>query len=211
MDGFIYDFEWFTTQPDYGVPPNGTAGYSDFGWNTNLFPEPAKQIKDYKSQGVHFIGIRKPRLGNAKSLAMIHSNGWALNATASGFESRDLNFANPDLRKWYIQQSAPLIQVGVDGWWNDEAKASFTMYFYWNLTEFNAWAIYRPNQRLWTLNRAFSPGVQRFGAAAWTGDINAFWKELAETPTSLLNWSLAGMPYCAATSAALTAVLRRSF
>ena len=48
---------------------------------------------------------------------------------------------------------------------------------------------------MWTLNRAFSPGLQRFGAAAWTGDIHGSWKSLVETPTSLLNWSLAGMPY----------------
>jgi alpha-glucosidase len=50
---------------------------------------------------------------------------------------------------------------------------------------------------LWTLNRAFSPGVQRLGAGAWTGDIKASWKAFAETPVSLLNWSLAGMPYSA--------------
>jgi alpha-glucosidase len=48
---------------------------------------------------------------------------------------------------------------------------------------------------LWTLNRAFSPGVQRLGAAAWTGDIQSSWELLSETPTSLLNWTLAGMPY----------------
>jgi len=195
VDGFIYDFEWFISQPDYGVPPSGAIGYSDFGWNPNLFPEPAKQIHDYKEQGVHFIGIRKPRLGNEESLGIMRSKGWALNATASGFESRDLNFANPDLRKWYIQHSAPLILAGVDGWWNDEGEASYTTYFYWNLAESNAWAIYRPNQRLWTINRAFSPGVQRIGATAWTGDIQANWKELKRTPTDLLNWSLAGMPY----------------
>ncbi|HTJ00282.1 MAG TPA: TIM-barrel domain-containing protein, partial [Dongiaceae bacterium] len=49
---------------------------------------------------------------------------------------------------------------------------------------------------LWTLNRAFSPGTQRFGAAAWTGDINSSWETLAATPANLLNWSLSGMPYC---------------
>ncbi len=54
-----------------------------------------------------------------------------------------------------------------------------------------------PDDRLWTIDRAFAPGVQRFGIAAWTGDIRAGWSELAKTPTHLLNWSLAGMPYSA--------------
>jgi alpha-glucosidase len=90
-----------------------------------------------------------------------------------------------------------LLKAGVDGWWNDEGEGSFTTYFYWNQTEAKAWSLYRTNQRLWTLNRAFSPGTQRFGAAAWTGDINASWEDFAATPVSLLNWGLAGMPYCA--------------
>ena len=48
--------------------------------------------------------------------------------------------------------------------------------------------------RRWSLNRACSPGLQRTGAAAWTGDIRATWQDLQHTPATLLNWSLAGMP-----------------
>ena len=202
VDAFIYDFEWYTPNPDYGVPPLGAENYSDFNWNARLFPEPAKQIQDYKNQGVHFVGIRKPRLGNKESLVMMRTNGWALGEKSGfkkrdNFETRDMDFSNPGLSAWYGQQSSNLISAGVDGWWNDEGEASYTTYFYWNQTEVKAWSLYRPNQRLWTLNRAFSPGLQRLGAAAWTGDISASWKDLAETPASLLNWSLAGMPYAA--------------
>ncbi|HSY74124.1 MAG TPA: TIM-barrel domain-containing protein [Dongiaceae bacterium] len=195
VDAFIYDFEWFTAKPDYEVPPQGIPGYSDFGWNTNLFPEPAKQIHDYKKQGVHFVGIRKPRLGDSDSLAMMRSNGWDLRNQQNGFEARDIDFHNSELSDWYVGQSSNLFSAGVDGWWNDEGEASFTTYYYWNLTEAKAMALYHLNHRLWTLNRAFSPGTQRLGAAAWTGDINASWKDLAETPANLLNWSVAGMPY----------------
>jgi alpha-glucosidase len=48
---------------------------------------------------------------------------------------------------------------------------------------------------LWTINRAFQPGMQRYGAAAWTGDIASNWRAFADTPARLLNWSLAGMFY----------------
>jgi alpha-glucosidase len=196
VDAFIFDFEWYTTTPDYGVPPEGLPTFSDFNWNANLFPEPAAQIKALKDQGVHFVGIRKPRMGNSETLAMMRSNNWVL-ALNKGFEARDVNFANPGMSDWYVKQSADLLAAGVDGWWNDEGEGTYTIYFYWNQTEARAWSLDRTNQRMWTLNRAFSPGVQRFGAAAWTGDINASWKDLGETPTSLLNWGLAGMPYCA--------------
>jgi alpha-glucosidase len=127
---------------------------------------------------------------------MIRTNGWQLNELPDEqYHARDINFANPKFSEWYVQQSMPLLQAGVDGWWNDEGEGTFTTYYYWNQTEATAWSLYRPNQRLWTINRAFSPGTQRLGAATWTGDINASWKDLAETSASLLNWSLAGMPY----------------
>lgn len=52
-----------------------------------------------------------------------------------------------------------------------------------------------PTKRLWTINRAFAPGMQRHGAAAWTGDFLNGWQGLPQVPTRLLNWSLAGMYY----------------
>lgn len=201
VDAFIYDFEWYTTKPDYELPPEGAANFGDFGWNANLFPDPAQQIKAYKDEGIHFVGIRKPRLGNTANLAMIRERGWDLRGKGatrtSKFQSRDVDFANPQFRTWYIDQSTNLLAQGVDGWWNDEGEGSFTTYYYWNLAEADALAQVNPGHRLWTLNRAFSPGMQRLGAGAWTGDIRSTWRSLAETPTSLLNWSLAGMPYTA--------------
>lgn len=198
VDAFIYDFEWYTTTPDYKLPPSGKAGFTDFGWNTNLFPHPAEQIRNYQHQGVHFVGIRKPRLGNARTLKMARAKGWLLPANhpeKNKFHSRDVNFANPEFRKWYVAQSAGLLRDGIDGWWNDEGEGTFTTYFYWNRAEEEAFKRYKPQCRLWTLNRAFSPGTQRLGAAAWTGDVKSSWHALATTPVSLLNWSLAGMPY----------------
>jgi len=52
-----------------------------------------------------------------------------------------------------------------------------------------------PDRRLFTLNRAFSPGMARLGAVVWTGDLDSTWDELENTPGYLLNWILAGAPY----------------
>jgi len=199
VDAFIYDFEWYTTMPDYEVPAPGLANFSDFNWNTNLFPEPAQQIADYKSNGVHCVVIRKPRLGNATNLAFIRAQGWDLAGIdpkrADKFDSRDVNYRNPDFRRWYVERTTNLLAQGIDGWWNDEGEASYTTYYYWNLAEQEVLDQTAPDRRLWTINRAFSPGVQRLGAGAWTGDIRTSWKTLLNTPTSLLNWGLAGMAY----------------
>jgi alpha-glucosidase len=116
VDAFIYDFEWYTSEPDYRLPSEGVTGFTDFGWNTNLFPNPAGQIHTYHSEGIHFVGIRKPRFGNRVTLAMIRAKGWDLLVKqGENYQTRDISFTNPDLRKWYIKQSADLLQDGIDG------------------------------------------------------------------------------------------------
>lgn len=195
VDAFEFDFGWYTSFPDYDVPPKGAKGFDDFGWNPKLFPDPAKQLQQMHHDGVHFVGIRKPRIGNSKTLTMLRAKGWTFQK-ASGFQARDIQFSNLDVRTWYARQLEPLLRDGVDGWWDDEGELTYTDYIYWNMAERQALDAVHPHGRLWTIDRAFGPGLSRTGAAAWTGDIHANWHDLAKTPTTLLNWSLAGMPYC---------------
>jgi alpha-glucosidase len=205
VDAFIFDFEWYTAQPDYQVPAAGTPDYSDFSWNPALFPDPAKQIADMHAKGVHFVGIRKPRLGNADALTQIRAKGWiappptsasrGVGGLTGATEQRLLDYAKPEVRDWYAQQMVPLLKAGIEGWWNDEGEQTFTTYMNWNQSEVDALKLVNPKARFWSINRAFQPGMQRLGAAAWTGDIGSNWNALADTPTRLLNWSLAGMYY----------------
>ncbi len=199
IDAFIFDVEWYTPTIDYSIPDTGSPDFKDFSWNPALFPDPAAQIAAYKAQGVHTVVIRKPRLGNSDLLRMMREKDWGLPDCEHLRElaCRMLDFRKPIVRSWYAQQLGPLLACGIDGWWNDEGEATYTTYYYWNLAEDEAQAKFKPGIRLWTLNRSFEPGLQRLGAAAWTGDIGTSWQELRRTPTDLLNWSLAGMPYSA--------------
>jgi alpha-glucosidase len=192
VDAFIFDFEWYTTLPDYAVGKEGKAGFTDFTFNPKLFPYPAKQIADLKSQGLKFIGIRKPRLGNATSLDTARKNGWLINPKS---DSRDLNFSNAGLRKWYDEKNKPLIKAGVDAWWDDEGESYYTCYYWWNAAQRDLLSAARPNYRHFTINRAFSPGDQRLGYCTWSGDIPSTWSSFADVPKDLLNFSLAGMYY----------------
>jgi alpha-glucosidase len=192
VDAFIFDFEWYTTLPDYAVKKEGKEGFTDFAFNPKLFPYPAKQIAEMKSEGLKFIGIRKPRLGNAAALDTARKNGWLMNPKT---DSRDLNFSNAGLRKWYEEKNKPLLKAGVDAWWDDEGESYYTCYYWWNTAQRDLLASVRPNYRHFTLNRSFSPGNQRFGYCTWSGDIFATWPSLAAVPKDLLNFSLAGMYY----------------
>jgi len=209
IDAFIFDFEWYTAQNDYAVPAAGAAGYSDFAFNPALFPDPAKQLADLHAQGIHVVGIRKPRLGNLDSLNDLRQRGFitAIDSAVAGgrggrgggggrgTEQRLLDYSKPEVRDWYAQQMAALLKTGIDGWWNDEGEQTYTMYTFWNQSEVHAQSLVDPKRRVWTINRAFAPGLQRYGAAAWAGDFLNNWQGLAQTPSRLLNWSLAGMYY----------------
>jgi len=192
VDAFIFDFEWYTTLPDYAVKKEGKEGFSDFSFNPKLFPHPAKQIAEMKSEGLKFIGIRKPRLGNAASLDTMRKNGWLNNPKT---DSRDLDFSNAGLRKWFEEKTRPLLKTGIDAWWDDEGESYYTCYYWWNFAQRDLLASARPNYRHFTLNRSFSPGNQRFGYCTWSGDIPSTWTSLADVPKDLLNFSLAGMYY----------------
>jgi len=198
IDALIFDVEWYTPIIDYSIPDSGSPDFKDFSWNPVLFSDPAGQIAAYKAQGIHSVVIRKPRLGNSDLLRMMREKHWGLpdwQKIRGMLASRMLDYRQPAVRSWYAQQLGPLLNCGIDGWWNDEGEATYTTYYYWILAEEEAQAKFKPGLRLWTLNRAFGPGLQRLGAAAWTGDIEALWPQLERTPTDLLNWSLAGMPY----------------
>ncbi|RYY23999.1 MAG: DUF5110 domain-containing protein [Sphingobacteriaceae bacterium] len=194
VDAFVFDFEWYTTYPDYFMKKEGNEGFNDFGFSAKLLPNPAKQLAELKSRGIKFIGIRKPRLGNKLLLDTVRKNGWLIKPNNPDAD-RDLNFGNAGLRKWYGQKSKPLLEAGVDAWWNDEGESYYTCYYGWNTAQNDLLATTRPNTRHFTLNRAFSPGNQRFGYCTWTGDILSTWVSLNDVPKDLLNFSLAGMYY----------------
>ncbi len=197
IDAFIFDFEWYTPTPDYSVQAAGLPDFQDFSFNPHLFPDPAKQIATLHAQGIHVVGIRKPRLGNSAALALARQNNWILSPGKSNIDTRVLNFALPEVQHYYATQMAPLLAKGIDAWWNDEGELAYTLYHHWNNAEQQSLDAVHPQLRPWSLNRAFSPGLQRTGAAAWTGDIHATWQDLQHTPATLLNWSLAGIPFTA--------------
>jgi alpha-glucosidase len=192
VDAFIFDFEWFTKTPDYSVKKEGKTGYSDFDFNPRLFPHPAKQIADYNKQGLKFIGIRKPRLGDSILLDSARTNGWLVRPKS---DSRDLDFSKESLRKWYEGKNKSLLDAGIAAWWDDEGESYYTCYYWWNKAQFDLLTSARPNYRHFTLNRSFTTGNQRFGYCTWSGDIPSTWPSLLQVPADLLNFSLAGMYY----------------
>lgn len=209
IDAIICDFEWFTNVSDYGFEPHGETWYHDFGFNKVTYPEPKEQLANYKEKyGIRVGGIRKPRLGNTDFLEMARSKNWILPFAEPGgawppesgapyAEERNLDFRQSAVREWYAEHIGPLLETGMSFWWNDEGETDYWTFFWWNMAQRLALHNRSQTKRFYSINRAFSPGMARLGATVWTGDINAQWGDLQQTPGMMLNWGLAGAPYVA--------------
>ncbi|MFH1369507.1 MAG: TIM-barrel domain-containing protein [Elusimicrobiota bacterium] len=175
VDVFIYDYDWFE---------------KDWKWNNKYFPDPKENVREASSMGIKLVGIRKPRMEDKGNYDYAKSRGWLLEGTKN-----DLNFSIPDAGKWWWQNNAPAFIDGMEGWWNDEAEQSMTEYHYMIEAQRDGMLALKPGRRVWTINRAYSPGMQRLGAAVWTGDIYSSWDTLRNQPGTLMNYSMSGMVF----------------
>ena len=181
LDAFISDYGWFTDVPN-------SPQQDDFGYNSATFPDPTAQLASYhRDLHVKFGGIRKPRIANGSMLAAVNASGFLLDGAAN-----NLNFSKPAVRKWYAQKQAHYLAAGVDFWWNDEGETMYETYHLWNIAHQAALTSHDATKRLFTLNRAYTPGIGRMGVGIWTGDISVSWQAFQRTPATVLRWGLAG-------------------
>jgi len=174
VDAFIYDYDWYS---------------NDWEFNSKTFPDPVSDLAKMHAMSLHFVGIRKPRVEGAHA-DYAKSQNWAIKAPFG----TDLRFDVEPARSWWWTHQVPLLQDGVDGWWNDEAEQAYDEFFYMSQKQYLGGRALSPN-RQWSIDRAFAPGLQHYGAATWTGDIDSTWAAFSEQPGTLLNWSMDGMPW----------------
>ncbi|AGA80245.1 family 31 glycosyl hydrolase, alpha-glucosidase [Echinicola vietnamensis DSM 17526] len=139
-----------------------------------------------------------------------------------GYISTFYDAFNPGARELFWKQiNEKLYQKGIDAWWldatepdvlsnasiqhrktlmNPTALGTATEYFN-GYPLVNAKGIYHgqratnPDDRVFILTRSAFPGIQRYGAATWSGDISARFDELEQQIPAGLNFSLSGLPY----------------
>jgi len=191
LDVLILDYDWFT---------------NDFDWNLSKFPEPEEFVDGLAARGVHFVPIRKPRVYNERAKEAAEA-GYLI--TVEGEATENMDFTSEGARTWWWGKNEYLVDMGVTGWWLDEADWVKEGWSFGNgewRKNVNTWfwlwakAIYEgqrahTGERCWTLNRAGYSGMQRFGAAYWSGDIEASFDHLLKQPSVGLCSNLLGMGY----------------
>jgi alpha-glucosidase (family GH31 glycosyl hydrolase) len=122
---------------------------------------------------------------------------------------RHLDFSQAEARVWWWSQHKALLNAGVDGWWLDGGEGpaeavrlrdgpSIDLHNRYDLLRHQAFAEGeardRPDRRVLLLCRSGGAGMQRFGAACWTGDIDNSMATLEMQPPLGLNVAMSGVP-----------------
>ncbi|MBI3493119.1 MAG: glycoside hydrolase family 31 protein [Acidobacteria bacterium] len=177
------------------------TGFCPSGWNTdngefvfnkNVFPDPPAMIQQLHDD--HFKVVLHIVL-EGRTLTGAVGDPCTAPPLPSG---RTSDGKWPDDRQvscyWPVHK--PLFDAGVDGWWPDQGDGLdgpsrlARNRMYWDGSQ--QW---RPNQRVYALHRNGRPGMQRFGAFLWSGDVYSTWETLKTHVPVAVNTALSGIPF----------------
>jgi alpha-glucosidase (family GH31 glycosyl hydrolase) len=207
----------------YGEARGWNRGVGHLEFQPDLWPDPPALLDEMRRQHFEVVTHEYPVLHEASPLfAEAGARGYLLDAgyervTGVGRPSanyregqRYVDFSNPAAGAWWWAAHRHLVRLGVAGWWLDggegppansklHAGDGALLHNMYDLLRHQAFAegeaADRPGQRPFLLCRSGGAGMQRFGAACWSGDINNDFATLeAQVPLGL-NTGLSGVPY----------------
>jgi len=172
IDNVTLDFDWKAWGDDH---------YGEFRWNETKFPDGSngKLKQQLDAQGVHLTGIMKPRVHidtEEGRYATDHGLWVASSPPKTDYFShktiREIDFGNPAARAWFFNDTLKhSFDTGIVGWWNDEAdEINDTQFMNMQRALYEGQRAYS-DQRVWSLNRNFYLGSQRYAYGLWSGDI----------------------------------------
>jgi alpha-glucosidase len=189
IDNFTLDFDWKAW---------GEDDYGEFRWNAVKFPDgPSGRLKAMLDQrGMHLTGIMKPRV-HVDSVegryATTHDLWLPDVAVSNDYFShkpvRVIDFDKPAARAWFFNDALKhSFDTGIVGWWNDEAddSGSDTQFLNMQRALYDGQRAYS-DQRVWSVNRNFWLGAQRYAYGLWSGDIATGFASMAGQRARMLS------------------------
>lgn len=180
LDAFTFDFDWKDWGKDWG----------EYRWNAAKFPDgPTGKLKaDMDALGVHMTGIMKPRMhvDTPEGRYATAHDLWLPGEKASPdyfshLPVKDIDFDKPAARAWWFNDHLKhSLDTGIVGWWNDEADTtkSNTQFLNMQRATYDGQRAYS-KLRVWSINRDFWLGAQRYAYGLWSGDIATGWASMA--------------------------------
>ncbi len=192
----------------------GKFGWGAYQWDEKDYPDPRALTSALHDQNVKFmISTWHNPQGTARE-ELRRNNAFV--KAGNGEFSEWIDVFNPVARKvrWDLLNTG-FFSVGVDAWWNDATEPGDPGEGLVNQQTalgdgnrlhnayplFAAQGVYdgqrsaTTQKRVVNLTRSAYSGMQRYGAAVWSGDVNGDWETFKRQIPAGLNFSLTGIPY----------------
>jgi alpha-glucosidase len=189
IDNITLDFDWKAW---------GDDNYGEFRWNPTKFPDgPSGALKkQMDARGIKLTGIMKPRIhvDTVEGRYASAHDFWVPGEEVSDdyFSHKPVKNIDFDLaaaRRWFGDLAIKYgYDDGIVGWWNDEADTTGSDTEFMNMQR----ALYDSqrgvsNQRVWSINRNFWLGSQRYAYGLWSGDIPTGFASMAGQRARMLS------------------------
>ena len=185
----------------------GDHGWGSYEWDKTHYPDPAGMIEKLHAKNVKFM-ISVWCNPHGSTLADLTNHQAMVGSWIDVF-----NPLGRDIRWKHLNDA--FFKLGTDAWWGDATEPGDTGYSFENRQTFlgpsdfyrNAYSLFAsqsiyegqratdPSKRVCILTRNATPGLQRYGAAVWSGDITANWETFRRQIPAGLNFCLSGIPY----------------
>ena len=175
------------------TPSGWNTRNGEFGWKPENFPNPKQFIDDVHAQ--HFKVVLHIVIEGQRMSGAVADQCTPDQAVPSG-RTPDDRWPADRAVPCYWPYHKPLYDLGVDGMWPDqgdgldEPSRLARIRMYWEGPQ-----QYRPDERPFALHRNGSPGMQRYGAFLWSGDVYSFWETLKTHVPVAINTGLSGIPF----------------
>jgi len=176
-----------------GFCPSGwNTDNGEFAFNPKVFPDPPEMIGQLHDE--HFKVVLHAVL-EGHTLTGTVSDPCTAPPLPSG-RTADGHWPPDRQVSCYWPAHEPIMATGIDGWWPDQGDgldgpsrlARIRMYW-------DGCRKVRPNERPFALHRNGYPGMQRYAAFLWSGDVYSTWETLKTHVPVAINCGLSGMPY----------------
>ncbi|KRB42644.1 glycoside hydrolase family 31 [Rhodanobacter sp. Root179] len=189
IDNITLDFDWKAW---------GEDDYGEFRWNPTKFPDgPSGALKkQMDARGIRLTGIMKPRIhvDTVEGRYATAHDFWVPGEKVSDdyFSHKpvkNIDFDIPAARHWFGELAIKYgYDDGIVGWWNDEADTTGSDTEFMNMQR----ALYDSqravsNERVWSINRNFWLGSQRYAYGLWSGDIDTGFASMAGQRARMLS------------------------
>ena len=196
-DTLVLDWLWFNQ-------------FGDMEWDENNWRDPQAMLDELHRLGFHVMQAYHPFIyEDSQKVKAFREKGFLMNTPANTLPIFD--HSNPEAREEWWRQTLKFAKQGIDAYWIDmgeprdhpqgtTCRLGSREHVHNLYSPFWAKGLYEGHRRdldtrFFALSRTSYAGIQRYGAALWSNDIDSSWEVLKDQVPAGLGVCMSGLPY----------------